>query len=64
MGTLIRLNDEVSRFRSKFDKQLSLFCFRTDFEKLSLDYGAKNTYLKNCCKDLNNKIKTTDRYID
>ena len=64
METLQRLNDEVCKFSSHFNKQMTKFTLKTDFEKLSLDHVERCRYLKTCAKDLNNKLKTTDRYID
>lgn len=62
--TLDRLQSDLSQSKSSLDKKISLMTPLKDFKLYTNDTEENSRRLKYSCKDLDNKIKTTDRYID
>ena len=62
--TIERLNKEVEVQKAQVLRSMAALTLKTDFENLNKVSEERAAYLVNCCKDLDNKIKTTDRYID
>ena len=59
-----RLDEEVQKQKSKVERNLSRLTLKSDFLELSRVTEERAKRQDYCCKDLDNKIKTTDRYID
>lgn len=57
-------SDELMNIKTKINQQGEKSTPLKDFNQFKVDIEAKQFRFKNSCKDLDNKIKTTDRYID
>ena len=62
--SLTALDKNLTQFKVSIEKKITKFTplplFETEIKKVA-DTSRRFNY---CCKDLDNKIKTTDRYID
>ena len=62
--TCERLNLELAKFRSTVESKIAKMTPNSDFRQFAEDSQKNFERLSYSCKDLDNKIKTTDRYID
>ena len=62
--TCERLNTELGKFRSTIESKIAKMTPNNEFRQFAEDSQKKFERLSYSCSDLDNKIKTTDRYID
>ena len=62
--TLDRINNEMIKQKQDIEQSLRKLTPLDKFETYEASVEEKSRRLNYCCKDLDNKIKTTDRYID
>ena len=58
------MNDEVALNRANLNTKLNKMTPLSDFHAFLNETERKAERLNYCCRDIDNKLKTTDRYID